>query len=299
MIRRVFVSFVCLLAAVGSARAQGRAIQAQDGDVVLLPKDATINVVRSLSGRIRVAVDATSLIVAVLIDEGPNPDGIADFAHRFQLDQPFPAQLLADGPGTIEEYESFGAHRSPRQVAVVGPAGRILFQSGPPGMHPRPGAIVPEHVAAFHVTGSSWRPSRDTLDDAQRDALAGFSGTPRIEAGVSLTRSAIPGSVSSPPPAGTPVRVGGNIRAPLKTKDVEPVMPDLARQVGIQGIVILEVTIDTQGKVANARVLRSILQLDQAALDAVRQWEYTPTYLNGSPVPVIMTVPVPFGSQAP
>ena len=44
----------------------------------------------------------------------------------------------------------------------------------------------------------------------------------------------------------------------------------------------------------NARVLRSVPLLDQAALDAVRQWQYTPTMLNGVPVPVIMTVTVTF-----
>jgi hypothetical protein len=51
------------------------------------------------------------------------------------------------------------------------------------------------------------------------------------------------------------------------------------------------------GKVADAKVLRSIPLLDSAALDAVRQWEFTPTLLNGVPVPVIMTVTVNFTLQ--
>ena len=56
-------------------------------------------------------------------------------------------------------------------------------------------------------------------------------------------------------------------------------------------------TIDIQGFVSDAKILRSIPLLDQAALDAVRQWEFTPTILNGQPVPVIMTVTVNFTVQ--
>ena len=60
------------------------------------------------------------------------------------------------------------------------------------------------------------------------------------------------------------------------------------------GEVIVEITIGVDGAVTNARVLRSIPLLDQAALDAVRQWRYTPTLLDGRPVPVVMTVQVAF-----
>ena len=57
---------------------------------------------------------------------------------------------------------------------------------------------------------------------------------------------------------------------------------------------IIEATLTPDGHVANARILRSVPLLDQAALEAVRTWEYTPTMLNGIPVPVIMTVTVQF-----
>ena len=67
----------------------------------------------------------------------------------------------------------------------------------------------------------------------------------------------------------------------------------------IQGVVILEAVIGVDGRVNDARVLRSIPLLDQAAVDAVRQWEYTPTLLNGVPTPVIMTVTVNFSMTLP
>ena len=59
-------------------------------------------------------------------------------------------------------------------------------------------------------------------------------------------------------------------------------------------MVIIETTIGLTGTVLDAKLLRSIPLLDAAALDAVRQWEFTPTLLNGSPVPVVMTVTVNF-----
>lgn len=100
---------------------------------------------------------------------------------------------------------------------------------------------------------------------------------------------------SPPPPA--PVRVGGAISPPLKVHHVAPVYPVLARTSRIQGLVILEATIGVDGAVTEARVLRSVPLLDAAAIDAVRQWRFTPTRLNGVPVPVVMSVTVDFRLQ--
>jgi protein TonB len=79
--------------------------------------------------------------------------------------------------------------------------------------------------------------------------------------------------------------------------DVPPVYPEAARANRIQGVVILEVVIDPTGRVTEARVLRSIPLLDDAAVAAVHQWVFTPTQLNGVAVPVIMTVTVNFSLQ--
>ncbi len=76
--------------------------------------------------------------------------------------------------------------------------------------------------------------------------------------------------------------------------DVTPAYPDIARSARVQGIVIVEAVIGPDGKVEQARVLRSQPLLDEAALAAVRGWEYTPTLLNGKPTAVIMTVTVQF-----
>jgi protein TonB len=90
------------------------------------------------------------------------------------------------------------------------------------------------------------------------------------------------------------VRIGGQIKAPTKIKDVKPVYPAIAKSARVAGVVMIEATIGSDGKVIDAKVVRSIPLLDQAALDAVRQWEYTPTLLNGVPVPVLVTVTINF-----
>jgi protein TonB len=90
------------------------------------------------------------------------------------------------------------------------------------------------------------------------------------------------------------VRVGGQVKPPTKTTDVKPVYPAAAQSAGVEGVVIIEATIGADGNVMDAKVLRSVRMLDQAALDAVKQWKYAPTRLNGKPVPVVMTVTVNF-----
>jgi len=93
--------------------------------------------------------------------------------------------------------------------------------------------------------------------------------------------------------AQAPARVGP-ITPPRKVRDVEPVYPSAARSARIEGVVILQVTIDPQGKVRDAKVLRTIPLLDEAALDAVLQWEYTPMLVNGQPISIGITVSVTF-----
>lgn len=99
------------------------------------------------------------------------------------------------------------------------------------------------------------------------------------------------------PAPSTPVRVGGVVRVPAKLHHVDPVYPPLARSARVTGVVIVEATIDEQGAVSGTRILRSIPLLDLAAIDAVSQWSYAPTLLNGAPVTVVMTVTVNFPGE--
>jgi TonB family protein len=94
--------------------------------------------------------------------------------------------------------------------------------------------------------------------------------------------------------AKTAVRVGGAIRNPTKIKDATPVYPAIARSARVSGTVQIELTVGADGKVADWRVVKGVPLLDEAAIDAVKQWEYTPTRVKGVAVPVIINVAVNF-----
>ena len=92
------------------------------------------------------------------------------------------------------------------------------------------------------------------------------------------------------------LKVGGNIRAPRKLLDVRPVYPDSMREAGREGVVPVEALIGLDGSVVSVRVLTAQVHPDVAvaAAEAVRQWRFDPTLLNGRPVEVAMTVSVEF-----
>jgi TonB family protein len=98
---------------------------------------------------------------------------------------------------------------------------------------------------------------------------------------------------------GEPIRIGGNIKAPRKLKDVWPVYPPTMRDAGLDGSVPMEALIATDGSVASVRVLSAQVhpEFARAAEEAVRQWVFSPTLLNGAPVEVRMTVSVQFSLE--
>jgi protein TonB len=90
------------------------------------------------------------------------------------------------------------------------------------------------------------------------------------------------------------VPVGGVVRPPQKVHHVAPSYPPIAQAARVSGLVILEALIAEDGSVRDVKVLKSVPLLDAAAAEAVRQWRFTPTLLNGVPVQVIMSVTVTF-----
>jgi TonB family protein len=107
------------------------------------------------------------------------------------------------------------------------------------------------------------------------------------------------------PPQGPPVveygpadvRVGGNVLAANLVRQVKPVYPQAAKDNRIQGVVVLEVHIATDGTVAVARVVTGPPELVESALDAVRQWVYKPVLLEGRPVEAVSTIPINFAFE--
>jgi TonB family protein len=158
--------------------------------------------------------------------------------------------------------------------------------------------VVPIAAAVLAYRSSPLPLFDDSLPQpAQNNDLAFVDLPPPPPPPPPPARSSPPSPTVERPPAEAPLqprRVGGAIQEPRKLRNVNPIYPPDALQARIQGVVVLECTIDHVGKVVAVRTLRGVPLLTEAAVAAVKQWEYTPTVLNGVPVPVIMTVTVNF-----
>lgn len=113
---------------------------------------------------------------------------------------------------------------------------------------------------------------------------------------ITVTTANLGGAPARTEGAMAPLRVGGNVRAPVKIKDVRPTYPASMAEAGLSGVVPLEAVIGHDGSVSVVRVLSAQVHPDLAlaAADAVRQWQFRPTLLNGRPVEVVMSVSVTF-----
>lgn len=107
-----------------------------------------------------------------------------------------------------------------------------------------------------------------------------------------------PTTAAAPIAHGIPhrIKVGGNVQPVKLTYKVPPVYPEHAKQNGLQGAVVLQAVISTDGRPLSLEVLSKSVdpELAQAARDAVSQWRYEPTLLNGQPVEVVTTITVNF-----
>ena len=122
----------------------------------------------------------------------------------------------------------------------------------------------------------------------------------RLQETVHVTAKREPATQPTPgTPKPTPVRVGGNIKAPHKLVNVNPVYPVSMRAAGRSGVVPLDALIGADGTVVFARVVSANVHPDfaDAAVEAVRQWKFSPTLLNGKPVEVLMSVTINFSLE--
>ena len=153
----------------------------------------------------------------------------------------------------------------------------------PPPPAPRPTALPPP----AQVSSSDAAPVEvpDGIAPEPPDAPPSVPFDPATIDGLPLIGDFAAADPLPPPVAREPVRPGGSISRPERIHYVAPEYPALARSARREGTVILEAVLDTDGSVREARVLRSVPLLDAAALEAVQQWRFTPTLLNGDPSP--------------
>lgn len=198
---------------------------------------------------------------------------VADSVRQWRYDPPFNAPLTFDVTVTIGDVPPPPPPPTPRPVRKTSeapppppPPARAIQRT--PGMPPPPPpSPAPPASRAIEPPPPPPPPPPARTDAEQREIDAMYEGA---------------------------VRVGGRLPGPKLIKEVLPEFPTIARQARVQGIVVLEIRIERDGRVSKARVMRSIPLLDQAAIDAVMQWQFEPALLNGVPTPCIVEVPVSF-----
>jgi TonB family protein len=164
-------------------------------------------------------------------------------------------------------------------------AGQFVFAGVPAGRH-----VLEAKIPGFH----------EFKQELELEADADWTRTVTLQVGrlreeirVTSKRGTAPAATSSGP---TPVRVGGNIKPPRKLKDVRPVYPTAMRDEGREAQVTIDAVVGSDGRVIAAHVTSPEIHPDfaVAAVDAVKQWVFSPTLLNGSPIDVVMTVSIAF-----
>jgi TonB family protein len=280
----------------------GHRIVAEDGDVVVADNDARIRLVRRREAYVRVVFNAAERWLVVLADHATSAepaDGRVDRTYHYrEVRGVWPFDTRWEGPATVEEYSMAPPGRASGGLGITLPQGLVQLL-GSEEFHDR-NAVA---VLSFRGGGSGeamqlgfGEAERRLIEQVRRNIdvtkpPSGSGASQQLTPQAGVIGSAA-GDVQVD--ASGAVRVGGRVGPPVKIVDVPPVLPELAAGLGIRGIVIVEVIVDVDGTVKDARVLRSIQMLDAAALDAVRQWRYEPTVVDGKSVPVIMTVSVSF-----
>jgi protein TonB len=244
---------------------------------------------RGLRGTVLVeaTLDAKGRVARARVLSGPPEltDAAIDAVHQWRFEPP------AKAPATVTAAVQFmlaapAPGPAPFTTPVACPAesgdaaeeGRVFLEVTPDGdgravaVRPVRGAAVLADAAARSVM--TWRFSTNGEPGA---FLVGVNVAPRPAGG-----------------SAEPRRVGGDIAPPTRVRHVSPVYPPEARCARLEGTVIIEATIGIDGRVLDGRILRSVSGLDLAALDAVLQWQFAPTVVDGEGVPVVMTVSVNF-----
>jgi protein TonB len=216
--------------------------------------------IRLLSALVHAAILSTILVVQ-LLSPGPlpNPRTVLAFSEAF------PARLV-DVP------------------LPPPPHGTSVSNSGPVSAAP---IEAPTDIA----------PERDMPTAPSGHEMTGVRGVETgVVGGLDLPGNGLAVEPPPPPPPASrePIRLHAGMQAPRKIVNVPPRYPTHAQLARIEGVVVLDAVIDATGRVTDVQVTRSIQALDQAAIDAVRQWRFTPTLLNGEPVSILLTVTVRF-----
>jgi TonB family protein len=209
------------------------------------------------------------------------------------------ARQAAPAPLTGTVYDATGGVLPGVQVALVdGNQNRWAITTNTRGRFELPTVGPGTYVLEVKLVGFRTLREEFELGDARDWNRAVTLQVGELSETISISASRATAPQPAPPRTGavTPIRVGGSIRVPRIEERIAPMYPAAMREAGLSGVVPVQAVIGQDGTVSSVRVLSAQVHPDFAiaAVDAVRQWRFTPTLLNGKPVDVMMTVTVRF-----
>lgn len=205
-------------------------------------------------------------------------------------------ELIAPPPPPPPPPPAAPAVRASRPMAAVKPVPRVfnipqLTAPKPVPQEPQMVAAAPALAELSATGGVAGGVPGGIPGGVLGGSVGGVIGAPPAPAAAPLVaRTQAP----SAPTAPSQIRVGGDVQAAKLTHEVAPAYPRLARDAHVMGMVKLSATIASNGTVKDLHVLSGNPLLVQAAVNAVKQWTYKPTILNGKPVEVLTEVDVHF-----
>lgn len=240
---------------------------------------------------------------AIELREAQNAwNAIPPNALRIGSPTTFPKKTKHVAPGYPPEAREAGISGTVTVETIIGADGKVRDA--------RVRRSVPPFDAAAVSAVKQWEFAPTLLNGEAVPVVATMTVTfapDRKKAGETVSVPSPPPPPAVPPLPPSPpghepfdpaaVRIGDGVTSPAKLVDVRPVYPPAAKESKVQGVVTLEVLIGHDGKVERALVRRSVPELDQAALDAVRQWVFAPTRINGEPAKAIVTATIKFALQ--
>lgn len=237
------------------------------------------------------AVVHVVLVAGIIVIQMAMPEKLGEFQllTTLYMAPPLPPPALGPAPAPV--------HKAERKAVVSSSAPAVVREEVPEPVSKPPELVAPTQIPADVAKIINAPPEAGGVIGGLPGGVPG--GRPGGTAG-GVLGGVIGGTGNMPavaPPKG-PVRVGGDVKQPRILKIVEPKYPPEARRGRIEGVVVIEATVTEQGSVEKMKVISGPPLLAQAAADAVQQWKYEPTYLNGEPVAVILTAKVTFQLSA-
>ncbi len=230
-----------------------------------------------MKGKCAAAVLAAAAVVLLSISEAPAQSGGASFSG---------AVLDASG-ARIPDAVVLLRNDGKREITRTDAAGEFRFTNLPPATY-----NVEVGTPGFQL----YRHEGLALKSGAAEQMQVVLNLGRISETVNVKGQRPSGiaTASGGPPQR--VRVGGNVKPARVLKMIQPTYPPHLKATGVEGSVLLDAVIGVDGRMLNVRVQNSLVHPDfaAAALDAVKQWEYEPTFLNGQPVEVATGITVNF-----